>query len=110
MTAIKDIIKGKYPAKAHAKKVAEYIKSKGGDATGTIYLEGQKTRMIEDNDEAMPFRQRRYFYYLTGCAEPDCYFTYDMKTEKSTLFIPPIDPDEVMWSGLPMTPEEALEA
>lgn len=47
MTTTEDVIKGKYPAKAHAKKVVEYIKSKGGDMTGTLYLEGQKTRMIE---------------------------------------------------------------
>jgi len=47
MTTTEDVLKGKYPAKAHAKKVAEYIKSKGGDITGTLYLEGQKTRMIE---------------------------------------------------------------
>ena len=47
MTATEDVIRGKYPAKAHAKKVVEYIKSKGGDMTGTLYLEGQKTRMIE---------------------------------------------------------------
>jgi hypothetical protein len=47
MTTTEDVIKGKYPAKAHAKKVVEYIKSKGGDITGTLYLEGQKTRMIE---------------------------------------------------------------
>jgi len=53
-------------------------------------------------------RQRRYFYYLTGCELADCYFTYDMATGKSTLYIPPIEPDEVVWSGLPMTEEEAL--
>lgn len=47
MTTTEDVIKGKYPAKTHAKKVAEYIKSKGGDMTGTLYLEGQKTKMIE---------------------------------------------------------------
>ena len=40
-------LKGKYPAKQHAKKVVEYIKSQGGDTSGVLYLEGQKTRMIE---------------------------------------------------------------
>lgn len=54
-------------------------------------------------------RQRRYFYYLTGCELPDCYFTYDIAADKSTLFIPPINPEEVVWSGLPMTTEEALK-
>lgn len=47
MAVDSDLLKGKYPAKAHAKKVAEYIKSKGGDANGVIYLEAQRTRMNE---------------------------------------------------------------
>ena len=50
------ILKGKYPAKAHAAKVAHYLKTKHGVEKGTIYLEGQKTRMQEDNDEPVPFR------------------------------------------------------
>jgi Xaa-Pro dipeptidase len=53
-------------------------------------------------------RQRRYFYYLTGCALPDAYFTYDIATDKSTLFIPPIDAKAVIWSGLPLSAHEAL--
>lgn len=53
-------------------------------------------------------RQRRYFYYLTGCNLPDSYLTYDIATEKSTLYIPPIEPDSVIWSGLPVSVEEAL--
>ncbi|KAF2656867.1 putative Xaa-Pro aminopeptidase [Lophiostoma macrostomum CBS 122681] len=104
-----EVLKGKYPAKAHAKKVKEWILQKGGDAKGTVYLEGQKTRMLEDNDEAAPFRQRRYFYYLSGCNLSDSYLTYELESEKLTLFIPPIEPDEVIWSGLPLTVEEALE-
>jgi Xaa-Pro dipeptidase len=46
---------------------------------------------------------------MTGCALPECYATYDIAKEKLTLFIPPIDPDEVIWSGLPMSPEEAIK-
>ncbi|RAL59546.1 hypothetical protein DID88_006540 [Monilinia fructigena] len=102
------VLKGKYPAKEHARKVVEYIKSKEPNAEGLLYLEGQKTVMIEDSDEAAPFRQRRFFYYLTGCDLPDSYFTYDIATAKSTLFIPPIDPESVIWTGLPLSPEEAL--
>ncbi|KAF2113318.1 putative Xaa-Pro aminopeptidase pepP [Lophiotrema nucula] len=104
-----EVLKGKYPAKAHAKKVANWIIGEGGDKTGTIYLEAQKQKLLEDNDEAAPFRQRRFFFYLSGCNLPDSYLTYEIPTEKLTLFIPPIDPDDVIWSGLPMTIEEALE-
>lgn len=53
---VKAILSGKYPAKEHARRVVQYIKKKDPDATGVLYLEGQKTRMIEDNDESMPFR------------------------------------------------------
>lgn len=50
------ILKGKYPAKAHAKRVVEYIRNKVPNATGVIYLESRMTKMLEDNDEAEPFR------------------------------------------------------
>ena len=53
--------------------------------------------------------QRRFFYYLTGCQLENCYFVYDIAADKSTLFIPPIDPEDVIWSGLPLSPAEALE-
>lgn len=34
--------------------------------------------------------------------------TYDIQSSKTTLFIPPIDPDDVIWSGLPVSAEDAL--
>lgn len=108
MVDVETILAARYPAKAHAKRVVEWMRKQDPNINGVLYLEGQKTRMIEDNDEAMPFRQRRYFYYLTGCALPDSYFTYDIATEKSTLFIPPVEPESVIWSGLPLSEDEAL--
>lgn len=51
-----DKLKGKYPAKAHAKKVVEYLASKGASTNGIVYLEGQKTHMQEDSDGEAPFR------------------------------------------------------
>jgi len=109
MEAVDEVLKAKYPAKNHAKRVVEYIQRTKPEATGVLYLEGQKTQMIEDNDEALLFRQRRFFYYLTGCNLPDSYYTYDISTGKSTLFIPPIEAESVIWSGLPVSEEEALE-
>lgn len=100
---------GKYPAKAHAKRVAKWIADNGGPTSGVIYLEGQSTKMTEDDDQANHFRQRRHFYYLTGCDLPDCYFAYDIASDKSTLWIPPVDPEYVMWAGMPLLPNEALE-
>ncbi|KIH90522.1 Xaa-Pro dipeptidase [Sporothrix brasiliensis 5110] len=112
--AYESVLKGKYPAKAHAKRVAEYIRSKrpdngdGAAQNGVLYLESRATKLLEDNDEPEPFRQRRPFYYLTGCPLADSYYVYDLATETSTLFIPPIDPEAVVWSGLPVSAEEAL--
>ena len=52
-------------------------------------------------------RQRRYFFYLSGCELPDSYLTYEIANDKLTLFIPPVEPDHVIWSGLPMSSDEA---
>lgn len=57
MASVDTILAAKYPAKAHARRVAESLRARHGEV-GAIYLEAQKTRLIEDNDEAMPFRYR----------------------------------------------------
>jgi hypothetical protein len=49
-------LEGKYPAKEHAKRVAGYIQATGAGSDGVIYLESQKTRLIEDNDTPQKFR------------------------------------------------------
>lgn len=65
---------------------------------------------MQDNvDTDYATRQRRHFYYLTGCDLPDCSFAYDIAADKSTLWIPPVDPGYVMWAGMPLLPKEALE-
>ncbi|KAI1760662.1 peptidase M24, structural domain-containing protein [Hypoxylon sp. FL1150] len=105
---VEKVLAGKYPAKAHTKRVVEYIRAKIPDATGVLYLEGRADKLLEDSDEPVPFRQRRAFMYLTGVDIPDCFLIYDIASAHSTLFIPPIDADSVIWSGLPLSPEEAL--
>jgi Xaa-Pro dipeptidase len=101
-------LKQKYPAKAHCQRVAKYLTDRGLSHNGIIYLEAQKTRMVEDDDQADHFRQRRYFFYLTGCKLPDAYMHYDISKDHLTLFIPPVDPESVIWAGLPESKEEAL--
>lgn len=109
MADYQTILQGKYPGKAHAKRVADYVRSKAPNATGVLYVEGRHTKMAEDSDHPEPFRQRRAFYYFTGCLLADCHFLYDLASGTSTLFIPPVDPDDVIWSGMPVTAEEAKE-
>lgn len=40
---------------------------------------------------------------------PDSYVVYDISADELILFIPPVDPDSVIWSGLPLSPEEAAK-
>src|SRR5690242_12570334 len=66
-----------------------------------------KTLASKSKADIPDCRQRRYFFYLSGCELPDSYLTYEIATDKLTLFIPPVEPDEVIWSGLPMSTEQA---
>lgn len=54
-------LEGKYPAKEHAKRVADYIISSGFSSDGVIYLEAQKTRLVEDDDTEQRFRYATTF-------------------------------------------------
>jgi Xaa-Pro dipeptidase len=73
-------------------------------------LEGKADGLVEDSDEGAPFRQRRPFMYLTGADElMDAYLIYESATDKSTLYVPPVDPESVIWAGLPLSVEEAKD-
>ena len=72
-------------AKQHARSVAKQL----GVETGLIYLIGQPERTYEDSDLSVIFRQRRYFYYLSGINYPGCILTYHIEGDLLWLFIPP---------------------
>lgn len=107
-SSIEATLKGKYPAKAHCRRVAKFLADQGKARDAVIYLEAQKTCMVEDDDQAMHFRQRRYFFYLSGCKLPDAYVVYNIPQDILTLFIPPVEKDRVIWEGLPESKDEAM--
>jgi Xaa-Pro aminopeptidase len=76
---------------------------------GIIYIPGTHQLNLEDSDLFVPFRQGRYFYYLTGVDEPDCHVLYSIEDDLLTLFIPPIDPRQAVWFGRGSNRGEALE-
>jgi hypothetical protein len=47
MPSVVEILRGKYPAKEHARKVAEWVVQHGGKKEGLIYLESQKLKYNE---------------------------------------------------------------
>ncbi|KAL3419360.1 metallopeptidase family M24 [Phlyctema vagabunda] len=93
----------KYPAKLHARSVARRL----GVRDGLIYLPGLAERNYEDSDQPPPFRQRRYFYYLSGVNAPGYVVTYDIHTDKLSLWIPPQrDARSAIFNGLVPSVEE----
>ena len=77
--------------------------------SGLIYLAGQATVNWADSDQSRPFRQKRYFYYLSGSDDADCFLTYDIKKELLSLYIPDFDLHRAIWNGPTITKEEAEE-
>lgn len=95
----------RYPSKSHARQVAQKL----GLPDSVILLIGSRSYAYSHSDRPVPFRQDGYFHYLTGCAEPDCYATYDIAKDWLTLWLPPIHPQRVWFDGSGITVEEALE-
>lgn len=79
-----------------------------GVSEGLIYLPAQPTIQFEDSDQPLPFRQRRYFFYITGSDEPDQHAVYDIQNDSLTLFIPQKTLREVIYTGPVTTVAEAL--
>lgn len=70
---------------------------------------GQKSTLHEDSDQERSLRQRRYFFYLSGVDEADCDLTYDIKTDKLTLYVPDFDLRRAIWMGPTLERKAALQ-
>lgn len=89
----------------HARSVAKRL----GAKNGLIYLVGCPSKLYEDSDQPVIFRQRRYFYYLTGIDFADCTVTYNIKHDQLRLWIPAERTGrDVIYNGSTPTPEEIL--
>ncbi|KAL8370853.1 hypothetical protein RB595_000951 [Gaeumannomyces hyphopodioides] len=94
----------KYPAKTHARKVAKELNVQ----SGLLYLPGLPTQHYEDSDMGPAFRQRRYFFYLTGSTVPDAAVTYDIATDNLILWVPYREPRQELYYGKIPSKEECL--
>lgn len=106
-------LKGKkYPAKEHNTRVLSHFKEKKLlklVETLAFFMSGEDLELWQYCDQTKPIRQNRYFYYLSGVEIPGSHVLFDAANDKLTLFLPDIDYDDVMWSGMPLLPEEALK-
>ncbi|CCH44238.1 Xaa-Pro dipeptidase [Wickerhamomyces ciferrii] len=98
----------RYPARQHALNVKHHLQTKLSDLSKTsIFLSGSLQESDKYSDSSKPFKQERYFFYLTGVNIPGSHVFYDLNKEELVLFLPEIDQDDVMWSGLPLSIEDA---
>ena len=99
----------KYPARQHAKKVFQFFREYESSKNDKIafFISGQDLELYSYCDQTKPFRQDRYFFYLSGVDIPGSHIIYNAGEESLTLYLPNIDYDDVLWSGMPMSLEEA---
>lgn len=108
---LKEVQDKKYPAKQHVSNVKTHFLEKSSELTADqtfFFISGERLTLYPYSDQNPPFRQNRYFYYITGCNIPGAHALYSLRDEKLTLFLPDVDKEDIMWSGPPLSPEEAL--
>ena len=93
------------PTRQNVEKIIKNFHAK----EGYIYLNGQTLQERDDTDVELPFRQESNFFYVTGVTEPNFHVVIDLSTNKITLVSPNLDPDAVMWMGLPDTLDQLKE-
>lgn len=115
-SALASIEGQKYPAKDHARRVFKcFLDQKSNlkldlvSENVAFFISGEALELYQYCDQTKPLRQNRYFYYLTGCEIPGSHVLYLTHADQLILFLPDLDEDDVMWSGLPMSQKEALE-
>lgn len=64
-----------------------------------ILLQGGDNISHYDTDVDYVFRQESYFTYLFGVTEPGCFGTVEVKTGRSTLYVPRLPEEYAVWMG-----------
>ncbi|KAI0693061.1 Creatinase/aminopeptidase [Cytidiella melzeri] len=109
-----------YPSKDHVVKTFAQLVKLLPPAEQTkpqvALLAGGVTPYRNDTDREMSFRQESNFFYLSGCSIPSSYLLVTYKSGTSfannpsiQLFIPGIEPADIMWSVPPPTVDEAVK-
>lgn len=72
---------------------------------GLILIKGGQQETQYDSDTEFPFRQDSWFNYLFGVKEPEFYGIISITTGKTTLFIPRLPDEYLVWCGEIYPPE-----
>ncbi|TPX30713.1 hypothetical protein SeMB42_g07875 [Synchytrium endobioticum] len=96
-------------AARHREKVVKELLKQGAANEGAIYLVGNRSTWRKWSDVAQDFRQESFFYYVTGCEEPNYHVIIDIPTLETHLIIPRFEADYALWHGKPPTLAQAKE-
>lgn len=98
----------KYPAKEHARRAFKhFLEKKPQQSKSGFFISGESLELWPYCDQSKPIRQDRYFFYVTGCNIPGSHVFYDGGRDKLVLYLPDIDEEDIMWSGLPLSQQDA---
>lgn len=78
-------------------KFSKTFKAMSSIQNAFLFLKGPKEENIYDDDMNYPVVPENFFYYLTGCAEPNTYALYNVYDEKIYLFVKLVDPKISFW-------------
>lgn len=84
--------------KQHTAKVLAVLSKTRPANNYVLYLAGEETKQRPYTDRDLSFKQESNFFYLTGCEIPSAKLVVKGNKDgfESTLFVPPLNPDEVM--------------
>ncbi|ORX37716.1 metallopeptidase family M24-domain-containing protein [Kockovaella imperatae] len=102
-----------FPAKSHAKRVAEelykLIPDEMKSKRNVAFLQAAPVMYRHDTDRELPYHQEANFSYVTGCPTPNASVAILIPEGSIHLFIPAADPLETMWSVAPPTMQQAKD-
>jgi len=98
----------KYPSKLHCEKVSSFL-SEHSRHDAIILAKGTTVQNRDNTDTELEFRQESNFLYLTGVQEADFFFLFDLKTNKSYLIAPDLDPVKAIWKGPDASDKDLLK-
>nr|AAU09720.1 YFR006W [Saccharomyces cerevisiae] len=101
----------KYPAKEHNLRVKDLLLNRNpklSKISTAFFIAGEELEGNKYCDTNKDFRQNRYFYHLSGVDIPASAILFNCSTDKLTLFLPNIDEEDVIWSGMPLSLDEAM--
>jgi Xaa-Pro dipeptidase len=90
-------------------KVLFLLRSNVNISSGLALFQGGSQETQYDSDTEFPFRQDSWFNYLFGVKEPEFYAILSLSSGKTTLFMPKLPVEYLVWCGEIYPPEHFIK-